>query len=131
MDVSKYESVSEWRGDLNAQGWNISIAAGWALQKTMEVLGLSFQGALDFLVRNKKLLFANQTSFTDLTFQTILEEVTSIRKSFESSGAVPEDGEKDRREKAVIAGTIKIVLALAYFIVVSGITYACSRKRGV
>ena len=131
MDVSKYESVNEWRDDLNAQGWNISIAAGWALQKTMEVLGLSFQGALDFLVRNKKLLFANQTSFTDLTFQTILEEVTSIRRSFESPGAAPEDAEKIRREKAVIAGTIKIVLALAHFMVVSGITYACSRKRGV
>ena len=83
MDVSKYKSVSEWRDDLNGHGWNINITAGWALSETIKVLGLSFQEAFDYLVRNKKLVFAGQTSFTDLSFQKLLEEAATVKRIFE------------------------------------------------
>lgn len=79
MDVSKYKSVSEWRDDLNAQGWRINTTAGWALSQTMKVLGLSFQEAFDYLVRNKILVFVNQTSFTSLSFQTLLKEIQTVK----------------------------------------------------
>ena len=134
MDVSKYKSVGEWRDALIAQGWSIGTPACWALSRTMDVLGLSFQEAMDFLLRNEKLACSGRTVLTDLSFQTLLVEVKTIKMAYElpsrdgEPGAVLEVSEKGRRE-AVITGIIEIVLVLAYFIVVSGITYVSIRKR--
>ncbi len=141
MDVSKYKSVGEWRDALIAQGWSIGTPACWALSRTMDVLGLSIQEAMDFLVRNEKLAFSGRTVLTDLSFQTLLEEVKMIKRAYElpsldgeriseeTQGAILEDSERSRREKKLVAGIKKIALFLAYLIVVSGITYVCIRKR--
>lgn len=81
MDVSKYKSVSEWRDDLIAQVWRINATAGCALSETIKVLGLSFQEAFNYLVRNKILVFVGQASFTKLNFQTLLKEAATVKKS--------------------------------------------------
>jgi hypothetical protein len=82
MDVSKYSSVSDWRDDLKAQGWNVSIMVGWALTGTMSQLGLTFQEAMDLLVWKKKLIFCGRTVLADLSFQTFWEEVKELERAF-------------------------------------------------
>ena len=138
MDVSKYKSVGEWRDALIAQGWSIGTPACWALSRTMDVLGLSFQEAMDFLLRNEKLAFANQTVYTDLSWQELLKEVKTIKRAYEMScfdgqgipeAAILEDSERCRREDVVVTVIKEIVWVLAYLIVVSGITYVSIRKR--
>ena len=89
MDVSKYKTVSEWRDDLNAQGWRINTTAGWALSQTMKVLGLSFPEAFDYLVRNKILVFVGQTSYTNLSFQTLLQEAAAVKQILELPAREP------------------------------------------
>ncbi len=131
------EVVSGWRDDLQAQGWSVDVMVCWAISQTMEVLGLDVHESMDFLSRNKKLFFVDQTVTTQLSFQTLLKEAQAVNKILELPAYSvenepefisedPKRGRKERNVRMVIKG---IAWVLTYFVVVAGITYVNTRKR--
>ncbi len=64
--IENYTSVSDWKTDVEKEGYIAGTAVCWGLSNTMKENGMTFPQAYDYLMKSGKLFIAGKNFIIDV-----------------------------------------------------------------